>query len=72
MLDNNAAVISLRDLQEMMERSGQVSEFQVALAKDLPNKKAAIVVGPRGDRKTEGRRRSAAGFGRPGDRRIYQ
>ncbi len=43
MLDNNAAVISLRDLQEMMERSGQVSEFQVALAKDLPNKKAVIV-----------------------------
>ncbi len=43
MLDNNAAVISLRDLQELMERSGQVSEFQVALAKDVPNKKAAIV-----------------------------
>ncbi len=42
MLDNNAAVISLRDLQELMERSGQVSEFEVALSKDVPDKKAAI------------------------------
>jgi putative ABC transport system permease protein len=42
MLENSTAWVSLRDLQELMGRTGQVSEFEVALANDLPDKKAAI------------------------------
>src|ERR1700745_4086392 len=42
MVENSTAIVSLRDLQELMDQSGKVTEFDVALASDLPDKKAAI------------------------------
>ncbi len=36
MLENRAAVMLLRDMQDLMDRSEQVTEFQIAVSKDLP------------------------------------
>jgi putative ABC transport system permease protein len=42
MVDSNAAIVPLEDLQKLMERPGQVSEFELILQKDLPNRAAAM------------------------------
>jgi putative ABC transport system permease protein len=40
--ENNAGVMLLPDLQELMDRKGQVSEFLIVLDKDLPDRAQAI------------------------------
>jgi putative ABC transport system permease protein len=41
--DNSTAVFPLPTLQRLMDRPGQVTEFQIALRPDLPDVKTAIV-----------------------------
>ena len=43
MVDNSAAVVSLSDLQALMQRKGQVSEFDVAMRKDIADRNAAML-----------------------------
>ena len=43
MVDNNAAVVSLADLQALMQRKGQVSEFDIAMRKDIADRNAAML-----------------------------
>ncbi|HEY2759443.1 MAG TPA: ABC transporter permease [Pirellulales bacterium] len=43
MIENQSAVISLRDLQDLMDRKGEVSEFDIAMKKNLPDQKAALL-----------------------------
>lgn len=40
--ESGSAIVRLSDLQELMDRQGQVSEFLVMLAADVPDRKAAI------------------------------
>lgn len=40
--ENSAAVLLLPDLQHLMDRNGQVSEFLIVLAKDLADRRQAI------------------------------
>ena len=40
--ENSAAVLLLPDLQHLMDRNGQVSEFLIVLAKDTPDRREAI------------------------------
>jgi putative ABC transport system permease protein len=42
MVENRAATVPLHDLQEIMDRIGQVTELQIALRKDLPDLQAAM------------------------------
>src|SRR5262249_42078401 len=42
MMENSGAIVSLHELQELMERQGQVSAFQIALRKNIPDRKAAL------------------------------
>jgi putative ABC transport system permease protein len=43
MVDNSAAVVSLPDLQALMQRKGEVSEFDVAMRKDIADRNAAML-----------------------------
>ena len=43
MVDNNAAIIPLVDLQDLMERAGQVKQFQLSLRKDAANNEAEML-----------------------------
>src|SRR5262245_36970595 len=42
-MENRSGVVSLRNLQEIMGRDGYVSEFDIAVRKDLPDRKAALL-----------------------------
>lgn len=41
MMEDRSAVVALSDLQKLMDRAGEVSEFDIALQKDLPDAQAA-------------------------------
>jgi putative ABC transport system permease protein len=41
-MEDRAAVMSLRDLQNLMDRIAQVSQFEITLRKDLPDRTAAL------------------------------
>ena len=43
MVDNNAAYVLLPDLQALMQRKGEVSEFDIALRKDIADREAAML-----------------------------
>ena len=43
MVENSSAIVSLHDLQDLMERDGQVTQLNISLAKDLPDRKAAML-----------------------------
>jgi putative ABC transport system permease protein len=41
-IEDRKAIMSLRDLQNLMDRISQVSQFEITLRKDLPDRAAAI------------------------------
>jgi putative ABC transport system permease protein len=41
-MEDRSAVMSLRDLQNLMDRIAQVSQFEITLRKDLPDRAATI------------------------------
>jgi putative ABC transport system permease protein len=43
MVENRSAVVSLRNLQDIVGREGYVSEFDIAVRKDLPDRKATLL-----------------------------
>ncbi len=43
MVDSNAAIVPLKDLQLLMDREGQISQFQLTLRKDSPNQKSSML-----------------------------
>jgi putative ABC transport system permease protein len=43
MVDNSAAVVTLADLQDLMGRKGEVSEFDIAMRKDIADRTAAML-----------------------------
>ena len=43
MIDNIAAMMSLRDLQDLMDRKDEVSEFDIAMRKDIGDRNAAML-----------------------------
>jgi putative ABC transport system permease protein len=43
MVENSSAIISLHDLQDLMEREGQVTQLNISLAKDVTDRKAAML-----------------------------
>ena len=70
--ESGAAAAPLKDLQELMDRAGQVSEFMLVLSSDLPDPETATAeVAPR-DCRAARRRGKSGGTGRHADRTICE